>query len=33
MKCPFCSYEDTQVVDSRVSEANDSIRLTWLRMP
>ena len=26
MKCPFCSYEDTQVVDSRVSEANDSIR-------
>ena len=26
MKCPFCSYEDTQVVDSRVSEASDSIR-------
>ncbi|HBZ17765.1 MAG TPA: transcriptional regulator NrdR [Betaproteobacteria bacterium] len=26
MKCPFCSYEDTQVVDSRVSESGDSIR-------
>ena len=26
MKCPFCSYEDTQVVYSRVSESGDSIR-------
>ena len=26
MKCPFCNYEDTQVVDSRVSENGDSIR-------
>lgn len=26
MKCPFCSCEDTQVIDSRVSEAGDSIR-------
>ena len=26
MKCPFCSSDDTQVIDSRVSEAGDSIR-------
>ena len=26
MKCPFCGGPDTQVVDSRVSEAGDSIR-------
>ena len=26
MKCPFCSGADTQVIDSRVSEAGDSIR-------
>ena len=26
MKCPFCGSPDTQVVDSRVSEAGDSIR-------
>lgn len=26
MKCPFCSASDTQVIDSRVSEAGDSIR-------
>lgn len=26
MKCPFCKHEDTQVVDSRVSEEGDSIR-------
>lgn len=26
MKCPFCSSSDTQVIDSRVSEAGDSIR-------
>jgi len=26
MKCPFCSSGDTQVIDSRVSEAGDSIR-------
>ena len=26
MKCPFCSSVDTQVIDSRVSEAGDSIR-------
>lgn len=26
MKCPFCSFEDTQVVDSRVSEDGDTIR-------
>jgi transcriptional repressor NrdR len=26
MKCPFCSADDTQVVDSRVSEEGDRIR-------
>ena len=26
MKCPFCNSVDTQVIDSRVSEAGDSIR-------
>ena len=26
MKCPFCNSADTQVIDSRVSEAGDSIR-------
>ena len=26
MKCPFCSSPDTQVIDSRVLEAGDSIR-------
>ena len=26
MKCPFCSSGETQVIDSRVSEAGDSIR-------
>jgi transcriptional repressor NrdR len=26
MKCPFCGGDDTQVIDSRVSEAGDSIR-------
>jgi transcriptional repressor NrdR len=26
MKCPFCSVADTQVIDSRVNEAGDSIR-------
>lgn len=26
MKCPFCAAADTQVIDSRVSEAGDSIR-------
>lgn len=26
MRCPFCKHEDTQVVDSRVSEEGDSIR-------
>jgi len=26
MKCPFCGSDDTQVIDSRVSEAGDSIR-------
>lgn len=26
MKCPFCSFEDTQVVDSRVAEEGASIR-------
>jgi transcriptional repressor NrdR len=26
MKCPFCGSAETQVVDSRVSEAGDSIR-------
>ncbi len=26
MKCPCCSSADTQVIDSRVSEAGDSIR-------
>lgn len=26
MKCPFCQYEDTQVLDTRVSEEGDTIR-------
>jgi transcriptional repressor NrdR len=26
MRCPFCKHDDTQVVDSRVSEEGDSIR-------
>jgi transcriptional repressor NrdR len=26
MKCPFCGGAETQVIDSRVSEAGDSIR-------
>ena len=26
MKCPFCGTDDTQVIDSRVSDAGDSIR-------
>jgi transcriptional repressor NrdR len=26
MKCPFCGSDDTQVIDSRVSEPGDSIR-------
>ncbi|GGI53364.1 transcriptional regulator NrdR [Oxalicibacterium solurbis] len=26
MKCPFCQSEDTQVLDTRVSEEGDSIR-------
>jgi transcriptional repressor NrdR len=26
MHCPFCKADDTQVIDSRVSEAGDSIR-------
>lgn len=26
MRCPFCGYSDTQVVDSRVSEEGDTIR-------
>jgi transcriptional repressor NrdR len=26
MRCPFCKHNDTQVVDSRVSEEGDSIR-------
>ena len=26
MKCPFCAATDTQVIDSRVSDAGDSIR-------
>lgn len=26
MNCPFCNSPDTQVIDSRVSEAGDSIR-------
>ncbi len=26
MKCPFCASAETQVIDSRVSEAGDSIR-------
>src|SRR3569623_2936127 len=27
MKCPFCGSLDTQVIDSRVNEAGDAIRL------
>jgi transcriptional repressor NrdR len=26
MRCPFCSHEETKVVDSRVSEGQDAIR-------
>jgi transcriptional repressor NrdR len=26
MRCPFCHHEDTQVLDTRVSEEGDSIR-------
>ena len=26
MRCPFCKHDDTQVIDSRVSELGDSIR-------
>src|SRR5450830_1556792 len=26
MKCPFCQHQDTQVLDTRVSEEGDSIR-------
>ena len=26
MKCPFCSADDTQVIDSRVNDQGDSIR-------
>jgi len=26
MKCPFCAYEETKVVDSRATEAGDAIR-------
>lgn len=26
MKCPFCQHDDTQVLDTRVSEEGDSIR-------
>ena len=27
MKCPFCSHENTRVIDSRPAEDNNSIRL------
>lgn len=26
MRCPFCQHEDTQVLDTRVSEEGDSVR-------
>lgn len=26
MKCPFCQHEDTQVLDTRISEEGDTIR-------
>ena len=26
MKCPFCQHDETQVIDTRVSEEGDSIR-------
>ena len=26
MKCPFCKSDDTQVIDSRVSDDGESIR-------
>ena len=26
MKCPFCSAQETQVIDSRVSEEGDVVR-------
>lgn len=26
MKCPFCQHDDTQVLDTRISEEGDSIR-------
>ena len=26
MKCPFCQHNNTQVIDTRLSEGNNSIR-------
>ena len=26
MRCPFCSYQDTRVVDSRIADAGDQVR-------
>lgn len=26
MRCPFCGHEETKVVDSRISEAQDAVR-------
>ena len=26
MRCPFCDHDDTQVIDSRVSDDGDSVR-------
>lgn len=26
MKCPFCQHEDTQVIDTRVTEEGDAVR-------
>ena len=30
MKCPFCSHENTRVIDSRPAEENNSIRRWWV---
>ena len=26
MQCPYCDFEDTRVIDSRLSEAKDAVR-------
>ncbi len=26
MQCPYCDFEDTKVIDSRLSETKDAVR-------